>query len=118
LILETFNLQNHSICSSTYAKAAASSDDEILSQDIEEAVVMKSKKAQPTKQVATEEVKPKPKKVLNHHKAPPDALSSLINGPKSDGKAKEAKDQTTPGDKEASMVIPMQIVIMDQVEEL
>jgi hypothetical protein len=32
-----------------------------LSQDIEEAVVMKGKKAQPTKQVATEEVKPKPK---------------------------------------------------------
>jgi hypothetical protein len=37
--------------------------DEILSQDIEEAVVMKAVKGKPTKQVATEEVKPKPRKV-------------------------------------------------------
>lgn len=73
----------------TAAKQAASSDDEVLSQDIEEAVVMKKvKKAQPTKEIA------KPSKSTS------DALSSLINGPKSDGKAKggEGNDNVA-GDK-------------------
>lgn len=85
----------------TAAKAAAPSDDEILSQDLEEAVVIKAvKKAQPTKQVATEEVKPKPKENPKPSKSTTDALSSLINGPKSDGKAKggEGPDDTA-GDK-------------------
>jgi outer membrane biosynthesis protein TonB len=85
----------------TAAKSAASSEDEILSQDIEEAVVIKAvKKAQPTKQVATEEVKPKPKENPKPSQSTSDALSSLINGPKSDGKAKggEGPDNTA-GDK-------------------
>jgi hypothetical protein len=49
----------------TAAKQLPQVKTEILSQDIEEAV-MKAVKAQPTKQVATEEVKPKPKESLNH----------------------------------------------------
>lgn len=73
----------------TAAKQAASSDDEVLAQDIEEAVVIKQvKKAQPTKQIATEEVPQKPKESPKPSKSTSDALSSLINGPKSDGKAK------------------------------
>ena len=71
------------------AKEAAASNDDILSQDIEEAVVIKeAKKIQPTKQTAKEEVKPKPKENPKPSKSTSDALSSLINGPKSDGKAK------------------------------
>lgn len=85
----------------TAVKQAASSDDEILSQDIEEAVVMKKpKKAQPTKEIAKQEVKPKPKESPKPSKSTSDALSSLINGPKSDGKAKggEGNDNVA-GDK-------------------
>ena len=71
------------------AKEAAASNDDILSQDIEEAVVIKeAKKIQPTKQTAKEEVKTKPKENPKPSKSTSDALSSLINGPKSDGKAK------------------------------
>ena len=45
------------------AKEAAASNDDVLSQDIEEAVVIKeAKKIQPTKQTAKEEVKPKSRK--------------------------------------------------------
>ena len=70
------------------AKEAAASNDDVLSQDIEEAVVIKeAKKIQPTKQTAKEEVKPKPKENPKPSKSTSDALSSLINGPKSDGKA-------------------------------
>ena len=73
----------------TTAKQATSSDDDVLSQDTEEAVVMKqTKKTQPTKETAKEEVKPKPKENPQPSKSTSDALSSLINGPKSDGKAK------------------------------
>ena len=72
----------------TAAKEAAASNDDVLSQDIEEAVVIKeAKKIQPTKQTAKEEVKPKPKEIPKPSKSTSDALSSLINGPKSDGKA-------------------------------
>ena len=70
------------------AKEAAASNDNVLSQDIEEAVVIKeAKKIQPTKETAKEEVKPKPKENPKPSKSTSDALSSLINGPKSDGKA-------------------------------
>jgi TonB family protein len=73
----------------TAAKQSASNNEEILSQDVEEAVVMKTvKKTQPTKQTSEEEVKPKPKESPKPSKSTSDALSSLINGPKSDGKAK------------------------------
>ncbi len=83
----------------TAAKQAASSEDEILSQDIEEAVVMKQvKKAQPTKEIAKQEVRPK--ESPKPSKSTSDALSSLINGPKSDGKARgsEGNDNVS-GDK-------------------
>jgi outer membrane biosynthesis protein TonB len=85
----------------TAAKQAASSDDDILSQDIEEAVVMKqTKKTQPSKETAKEEVKPKPKVNPQPSKSTSDALSSILNGPKSDGKAKggEGNDNVA-GDK-------------------
>jgi hypothetical protein len=60
--LATFNRQNPSICTATAAKQTAASNQDILSQDIEEAVVIKqTKKTQPSKETAKEEVKPKPK---------------------------------------------------------
>ena len=85
----------------TAAKQSASSDDEVLAQDIEEAVVIKQvKKAQPTKQVATQEVKPKVKENPKPSQSTSDALSSLINGPKSDGKASGGQgNDNKPGDK-------------------
>jgi outer membrane biosynthesis protein TonB len=73
----------------TAAKQATASNDDVLSQDVEEAVVMKqAKKVQPTKEVAKEEVKERAKESPKPSKSTTDALSSLINGPKSDGKAK------------------------------
>jgi outer membrane biosynthesis protein TonB len=73
----------------TSAKQAASSNDDVLSQDIEEAVVIKqNKKIQPSKETAKEEVKPKPKEKPQPSKSTTDALSSILNGPKSEGKAK------------------------------
>ncbi|MEO8252864.1 MAG: energy transducer TonB [Flavobacterium sp.] len=85
----------------TAAKQATASNDDVLSQDIEEAVVMKQvKKPQPTKQVAKEEVKEKPKESPKPSKSTTDALSSLINGPKSDGKAKGGQgNDNVAGDK-------------------
>ena len=85
----------------TAAKQATASNDNVLSQDIEEAVVMKeAKKVQPTKQVAKEEVKEKPKENPKPSKSTTDALSSLINGPKSDGTAKGGEgNDDKPGDK-------------------
>jgi len=85
----------------TAAKQATASNDDVLSQDIEEAVVMKeAKKVQPTKQVAKEEVKEKPKENPKPSKSTTDALSSLINGPKSDGTAKGGEgNDDKPGDK-------------------
>ncbi|MCK8141571.1 energy transducer TonB [Flavobacterium sp. I-SCBP12n] len=83
------------------AKEAAASNEEILSQDVEEAVVLKeAKKNKPTKEAAKEEVKPKPKEIPKPSKSTSDALSSLINGPKSDGKAQggEGNDDVA-GDK-------------------
>ena len=83
------------------AKEAAASNENVLSQDIEEAVVIKeAKKIQPTKETAKEEVKPKPKEIPKPSKSTSDALSSLINGPKSDGKAQggEGNDNVA-GDK-------------------
>ncbi|MEC5165699.1 outer membrane biosynthesis protein TonB [Flavobacterium sp. PL11] len=83
------------------AKEATASNDDVLSQDIEEAVVIKeAKKIQPTKETAKEEVKPKPKEVPRPSKSTSDALSSLLNGPKSDGKAQGGEgNDNLPGDK-------------------
>jgi hypothetical protein len=64
--LATFNRQNPSICTNSNCGKAASNQD-ILSQDIEEAVVIKQK-TQPSKETAKEEVKPKPKKIHNLQK--------------------------------------------------
>jgi hypothetical protein len=50
-------------------------------------VIKQTKKTQPSKETAKEEVKPKPKKIRNN-KSTSDALSSILNGPKSNGKAK------------------------------
>jgi hypothetical protein len=58
--LATFNRQNPSN-KATAAKQTAASNQDILSQDIEEAVVIKQTKTQPSKETAKEEVKPKPK---------------------------------------------------------
>lgn len=72
----------------TTAQPTAASEDEVLSQDIEDAVVMKeTKKEKPTKSTTKEEVKPKPVESPKPSKSTSDALSSLLNGPKSDGKA-------------------------------
>jgi outer membrane biosynthesis protein TonB len=81
----------------TAAKQAASSNDDILSQDIEEAVVMKqTKKIRPSKETN----KPKPKENPQPSKSTSDALSSILNGPKSEGKPKggEGNDNVA-GDK-------------------
>lgn len=83
------------------AKQAKSNPEDVLSQDIEEAVVIKqSQKTQPNKETAEEKVKPKPKVNPQPSKSTTDALSSIINGPKSDGKAKggEGNDKQA-GDK-------------------
>lgn len=72
----------------TTSQPTAASKDEVMSQDIEEAVVMKeTKKEKPTKSTAKEEIKPKAIESPKPSKSTSDALSSLLNGPKSDGKA-------------------------------
>lgn len=86
----------------TISKPTAASDDEVLSQDIEEAVVMKeTKKEKPTETKSKEEQKPKPVESPKPSKSTSDVLSSIINGPKSDGKAtgSEGNDNNLPGDK-------------------
>jgi outer membrane biosynthesis protein TonB len=85
----------------TAAKQAASSNDNILSQDIEEAVVIKqTKKIQPSKETAKEEIKPKPKENPQPSKSTSDALSSILNGPKSDGTARGGQgNDNVAGDK-------------------
>ena len=85
----------------TAAKQAASSNDNILSQDIEEAVAIKqTKKIQPSKETAKEEIKPKPKENPQPSKSTSDALSSILNGPKSDGKARGGQgNDNVAGDK-------------------
>ena len=85
----------------TAAQETASSNDEVLSQDIEEAVVIKeTKKIQPNKETAKEIVKPKPKENPKPSQSTSDALSSILNGPKSDGKAQGGQgNDNTAGDK-------------------
>jgi hypothetical protein len=76
--------------------------EEVLTQDIEDAPVIKNEKPQkevkeiPVKEVPKKVVKPDPKP----DKATTDALSSIINGPKNDGKAEgsEGNDEKA-GDK-------------------
>ncbi len=74
------------------SQPTAAIDDEVMSQDIEEAVVMKeTKKQKPTQSTAKEEVKPKPVESPKPSKNTTDALSSLINAPKSPGKPNEGE---------------------------
>ena len=79
------------------------SNEDVLSQDSQEAVVIKpTKKPTLTKQTPVEEKKPTPKVVESPKpsKSTTDALSSLLNGPKSDGKAKGGQgNDNGPGDK-------------------
>lgn len=85
----------------TTSQPTAASDDEVLSQDIEEAVVMKeTKKEKPTRTVSKEEVKPKAVESPKPSKSTTDVLSSFMNGPKSDGKAVGGEgDDNVAGDK-------------------
>lgn len=85
----------------TAAQETASSNDDVLSQDIEEAVVIKETKTiQPTKETAKEIVKPKPKENPKPSQSTSDALSSILNGPKSDGKVQGGQgNHNTAGDK-------------------
>lgn len=72
----------------TNSQPTAASNDEVLSQDIEEAVVMKeAKKEKPVKTPSKEEKKSTPTESPKPSKSTSDVLSSIINGPKSDGKA-------------------------------
>jgi TonB family protein len=77
------------------------SNDDVLSQDVEDAVVLKKTKSKETTKTVTEEKpqpKPAPKQTISKNAS--DALSSLINGPKSDGKTTGGEgDDKTPGDK-------------------
>ena len=85
----------------TAAQETAASNDEVLSQDIEETVVIKeTKKIQPNKETAKEIVKPKPKENPKPSQSTSDALSSILNGPKSDGKVQGGQgNDNTAGDK-------------------
>jgi len=85
----------------TNSQPTAASNDDVLSQDIEEAVVMKeTKKEKPVKAVSKEEQKPKPVESPKPSKNTTDVLSSIINGPKSDGKATGSQgNDDLPGDK-------------------
>ena len=76
------------------------SEEDVLSQDNDEAVVIKkSPKPTPVKENAKEEVKPKPA-IPQPSKAASDALSSILNGPKSEGTAQGGEgDDDLPGDK-------------------
>ena len=85
----------------TAAKPIAASADDVLSQDLEDAVVLKeTKKKQPKKSVSKEVEKVKPVDTPKPSRSTSDALSSILNGPKSDGKASGAQgNENTPGDK-------------------
>ncbi|MDR7209124.1 energy transducer TonB [Flavobacterium piscis] len=85
----------------TNSQPTTANNEEVLSQDIEEAVVMKeSKKAKTTNTNTKEEVKPKPVESPKPSKSTSDVLSSFLNGPKSDGKTtgSEGNDNSA-GDK-------------------
>lgn len=77
--------------------------EEVVSQDIEDAPVIKKEK--PKKETKEAPVTEKPKEEVKKadpkpDKSTTDALSSILNGPKSDGKAKGGEgDDNKPGDK-------------------
>ncbi len=62
------------------------SAEDLTTQDIEEApVITETKKPKPTKEVVKEPVKPKPAEKPTPSKSTTDAISNILNGPKSDG---------------------------------
>lgn len=75
------------------------STEELTTQDMEDAPVLSETK-KPTKKPAEEAVKPKPVVKQQPSKSTSDALSNLLNGPKSDGKNTEGEGpDKTPGNK-------------------
>ncbi len=81
--------------------AASAADEDVISQeDIDAVVIKKSPVKKPTTEPAKEEVKPKPAAKPTPSKAATDALSSILNGPKSEGKAQGGEgNDNLPGDK-------------------
>ena len=75
--------------------------DEVATQDVDDAPVITKEKPKEQKKPKEEPVKPKPQPTPpTPSKSTTDALSSIINGPKNDGKASGGEgDDDTPGDK-------------------
>jgi outer membrane biosynthesis protein TonB len=72
--------------------------DEVATQDVADAPVITNKK--PQKETPREDTKPKETPKPTPSKSTTDALNSLLNGPKSDGKATGGQgDDNQPGDK-------------------
>jgi hypothetical protein len=71
-----------------------------FSQDIEEAVVMKQTKKYNLQRNSERERLNQNRKKTTTFKSTSDALSSILNGPKSDGKAKGGEGDNVAGDKE------------------
>ncbi|KAF2516920.1 energy transducer TonB [Flavobacterium salilacus subsp. salilacus] len=61
--------------------------DDVLTQDIDDTPVITKEKPKEQKKPKEEPVKPKPEPAPTPSKTTTDALSSILNGPKSDGKA-------------------------------
>jgi hypothetical protein len=87
LALEKYTDRSYSICAKTNSAAAAATDDDVISQDTEDAVIRRRPKIAADKGNNKEEVKPKPKERKSKPSKTARCIISLINGPKSDGKA-------------------------------
>jgi hypothetical protein len=74
-------------------------------------VIKQTKKTQPSKETA-KRLNQNPKKIRNLQSTS-DALSSILNGPKSNGKAKGEGNDNIAGDKGSLNGDPMRTVIMD-----
>src|SRR5690606_19348228 len=74
----------------TSSSTPVAAEDELKTQDIEDApVVSETKKPTPTKVVDKTPEKPKPTPKPTPSKATTDALSNLLNGPESEGTSRE-----------------------------
>jgi TonB family protein len=85
----------------TSSAQPTTSSEELSTQDIEDAPVIKgTKKPTPQKEITPEPAKPKPVIKPQPSKTTTDALSNLLNGPKSDGKNTEGEGpDNLPGNK-------------------
>lgn len=85
----------------TSSATPVSAEEDLSTQDIEEApVITKAKKPETQKDVAPPAEKPKPAVKPQPSKSTTDALSNLLNGPKSDGTGKEGEGpDNLPGNK-------------------